>query len=78
MLEKEPRRKNGGRKKTVSIIIVEHFKTAVINRNLEEDLKDVEVEPLQAPLLIEFGNSFCGVPPVELNLTTLQSDYEGL
>ena len=76
VLDREPRRKKGEAKKTVSIITVEDLKSAVITRNLEEELNDAEVEPIQAPLLIEFGNSFCGVPPEELNLATFQSDDE--
>jgi hypothetical protein len=37
-------------------------------------IHEVEVEAMQAPILIELGNSLCGVPLGELNIATLQEN----
>lgn len=74
-LDKEPR-KNGEAKKTVSFSSMEDLRAAIVTRNLEDDMEAIEVEPIQPVLLLELGSSFCGVPPKEMNLATLQEDEE--
>jgi hypothetical protein len=70
-LDNEPRRKKGAAKKTVSISAVEDLRTAIVSRSLEEDMEGIEIEPIQAPILVEFGTFYCGVPPMELSMATL-------
>jgi hypothetical protein len=77
MLDKEPRRKNGEARKSVSFSIVEDLKKAIVSRSLDSEMKDAEfVEPIQAVTLISLGTSFCGVPPEELTLAMLNPSNE--
>jgi hypothetical protein len=42
---------------------------------LEESLTEFEIASIPASTLVVLGTSFCGVPPLELNLATvLQED----
>lgn len=45
-------------------------------KGLEDELDAVDVEPIQAVTLQDLGISFCGVPPMELSLATLQPEEE--
>jgi hypothetical protein len=75
-LNSEPRRKKGAAKKSVSISSVAVLKKAIVSRSLEDNIDEDEVAPIPAPILVELGQSFCGIPPVELNLATLSSEDE--
>jgi hypothetical protein len=39
-------------------------------------MDDAMIGAIPAATLVELGNSFCGVPPVELSLDTLQHQDE--
>lgn len=65
-LDNELRRNKGAAFKTVSISTVEDLKSAIINRSLDSDLEIEDVEPIQVITLVDFGTSFCGIPPLEL------------
>jgi hypothetical protein len=67
-LDKKPRRKKGAAKKSISIISVEDLQKAIINRSLDEDMDDTQVEAIPIAALEELGKSFCGVPPEEMNM----------
>jgi hypothetical protein len=72
-LENEPRKRRGAARKTVRYSEVEELKAAIITRKIEHhDTEDWEIEDITAPLLVELGTGFCGVPPMELNTSTLQ------
>jgi anti-sigma28 factor (negative regulator of flagellin synthesis) len=76
-LENEPRRRKGAARKTVRYSKVEELKSAIITRKIEHhDAEDWEIEDITAPLLVELGTGFCGVPPMELNISTLQDSSE--
>jgi hypothetical protein len=75
-LNSEPRRKKGAAKKSVSISSVAVLKKAIVSRSLEDNIDEDEVAPIPAPILVELGQSFCGIPPMELNLATLSSEDE--
>jgi hypothetical protein len=75
-LNSEPRRKKGASKKSVSISSVAALKKAIVSRSLEDNLDEDEVAPIPAPILIELGQSLCGIPPLELNLATLTPEDE--
>jgi hypothetical protein len=75
-LNNEPRRKKGASKKSVSISSIADLKKAIVSRSLEETLDEDEVAPIPAPLLIELGHSFCGIPPMDLSLATLTAEDE--
>jgi hypothetical protein len=75
-LNNEPRRKKGASKKSISISSVADLKKAIVSRSLEETLDVDEVAPIPAPLLIELGHSFCGIPPMEMSLATLTPEDE--
>jgi hypothetical protein len=47
-----------------------------VSRSLEDNIDEDEVAPIPAPILIELGQSFYGIPPVELNLATLTPEDE--
>jgi hypothetical protein len=70
-LNSEPRRKKGASKKSVSISFFAALKKAIVSRILEHNIDEDEVAPIPVPILMELGQSFCGIPPVELNLATL-------
>jgi hypothetical protein len=75
-LENEPR-KRGAARKTVRYSEVKELKAAIITRKIEHhDAEDWEIEDINAPLLVELGTGFCGVPPMELNTSTLQDSSE--
>jgi anti-sigma28 factor (negative regulator of flagellin synthesis) len=72
-LENEPRRKRGDARKTVNYSKVEELKADIITGKLEQhEAEDREIEDINATLLVELGTGFCGVPPLELNTSTLQ------
>lgn len=72
MLDREPRRKNGEAKKTISFSVVEDLKKAIISRSLDTNMEEADmVEPGH-----KLGTSFCGVPPEELTLATLEPNEE--
>lgn len=75
-LDREPRRKKGEAKKTISFSTVEDLKTAIIGRSLDEDMEAEMIEPIDAIALVNLGSSFCGVPPEELTLATLDPAEE--
>jgi hypothetical protein len=76
-LENEPRKRRGAARKTVRYSEVEELKAAIITRKIEHhDVEDWEIEDINAPLLVELGTGFCGVPPMELNTSTLQDSSE--
>jgi hypothetical protein len=75
-LNSEPRRKKGASKKSVSISSVAILKKAIVSRSLEDNIDEDDVAPIPAPILVELGQSFCGIPPVELNLATLTPEDE--
>jgi anti-sigma28 factor (negative regulator of flagellin synthesis) len=76
-LENEPRKRRGTARKTVRYSEVEELKAAIINRKIEHhDAEDCEIEDINATLLVELGTGFCGVPPMELNTSTLQDACE--
>jgi hypothetical protein len=76
-LENEPRRRKGAARKTVIYSEVEELKSAIITRKIEHhDTKDWEIEDIAAPLLMELVTGFCGVPPMEMNVSTLQDSSE--
>jgi hypothetical protein len=51
---------------------VEDLKNSIITKSLEQEVvEEFEVEDILAPLLVELGTSFCGVPLMELNISTL-------
>jgi anti-sigma28 factor (negative regulator of flagellin synthesis) len=71
-LENEPRKKRGDARKTVTYSKVEELKAAIITGKLEHhEAEDCEIEDINATLLVELGTGFCGVPPLELNASTL-------
>jgi hypothetical protein len=50
---------------------------AIITRKIDHhDVEDCEIEDINATLLVELGTGFCGVPPMELNTSTLQDSSE--
>jgi hypothetical protein len=72
-LENEPRKKRGDARKTVKYLKVEELKAAIITGKLEQhEAEHCEIEDINATLLVELGTGFCGVPPLELNTSTLQ------
>lgn len=76
-LDRELRRKKGEIKKIVYFSTIEDLKTAIISRSLDEDLEEAGmIEPIQAVTLVGLGSSFCGVPPEELMLATLNHEDE--
>jgi hypothetical protein len=76
-LEKEPRKKKGDAKKTVCYSRVVELKADIITGKLEQHkAEDREIEDINAALLVELGTGFCGVPPLELNTSTLQDSSE--
>jgi hypothetical protein len=76
-LENEPRKRRGAARKTVRYSEVEELKAAIITRKIEHhNAEDWEIEDINAPLLVELGTGFCGVPPMELNTSTLQDSSE--
>jgi hypothetical protein len=75
-LENEPRRKKGASKKSVTFSSVIDMKKAMVSCNLKESLAEFEVAPIQTPTLVDLGTSFCGVPPSQLNLTTMPHDEQ--
>jgi hypothetical protein len=76
-LENEPRKRRGAARKTVRYSEVKELKAAIITRKIEHhDAEDWEIEDINAPLLVELGTGFCGVPPMELNTSTLQDSSE--
>lgn len=78
MLDREPRRKKGEANKTVSFSVVEDLKKAIICRSLDTDMEEADmVEPIQSSTLVDLGTSrFCGVPPEEHTLATLEPSEE--
>jgi hypothetical protein len=74
MLNSEPRKRKGEARKTVSVSTFADLKKAIVCRSLDEDMDIEEVDQIESPLLVEFGTSFCGVPPGEMTLATLQSE----
>lgn len=76
-LDNEPRKKKGATVKTVSISNVEDLKSAIICKNLETDMEEVELEPIQIPILVELGRSFCGIAPEQLNNATVEENRDG-
>jgi anti-sigma28 factor (negative regulator of flagellin synthesis) len=76
-LENEPRKKRGDARKTVKYSKVEELKADIITGKLEQhEAEDCEIEDINATLLVELGTGFCGVPPLELNTSTLQDSSE--
>jgi hypothetical protein len=76
-LENEPKKRRGAARNTVRYSEVEELKAAIITRKIEyHDAEDWEIEDINAPLLVELGTGFCGVPPLELNTSTLQDSSE--
>lgn len=75
-LEKEPRRKKGATRRTVTFSEVADLKKAIVSRSLEEDMEEAVVDAIPAAILVELGNSFCGIPPMELSLSYLQNQDE--
>jgi hypothetical protein len=75
-LENEPRKKKGDAKKTVCYSKVEELKADIITGKLEQKAEDSEIEDINAALLVELGTGFCGVPPLELNTSTLEDSSE--
>jgi anti-sigma28 factor (negative regulator of flagellin synthesis) len=77
-LDNEPKKKRGDARKTVKYSKVEELKAAIITGKLEHhEAKDCEIEGINATtLLVELGTGFCGVPPLELNASTLQDSSE--
>jgi hypothetical protein len=72
-LENEPRKKRGDARKTVKYSKVEELKADIITGKLEQhEVEDRETEDINATILVELGTGFCGVPPLELNTSTLQ------
>lgn len=71
-LDNEPRRKKGANRKFVSFSTVAELKNAIISRSLEEDMDEVVIDAIPEAALVDLGNSFCGVPPVELSLASFQ------
>jgi hypothetical protein len=72
-LENEPRKKRGDARKTDSYSKVEDLKADIITGKLEQHVaEDRGIEDINATLLVELGTGFCGVPPLELNTSTLQ------
>lgn len=68
-------RKKGASVKSVSFSSVEDLKSAIVTRSMEvasDASEAVEVVPIEISTLVGLGNEFCGVPPMELNKTTLQ------
>lgn len=65
-LENEPGRKKGDKKKSVSFTSVSDEKRAMLTDNLQID-DTVEVEPIEANTLVDFGSELCGVLPGELS-----------
>lgn len=76
-LDKEPRKKKGATAKSVSISTVQDLNAAIVGRSLDAVMEGVEVLPIQAPVLVELGRSFCGVALEELNNTTLEANKNG-
>jgi hypothetical protein len=71
-LENEPRKRRGAARKTVRYSEVEELKAPIITRKIEHhDVEYYEIEDINATLLVELGTGFCGVPPMELNTSTL-------
>jgi anti-sigma28 factor (negative regulator of flagellin synthesis) len=76
-LENEPRKKRGDARKTVKYSKVEELKADIITGKLEQhEAEDREIEDINATLLVELGTGFYGVPPLELNTSTLQDSSE--
>jgi hypothetical protein len=76
-LENEPRKKRGHARKTVNNSKVEELKADIITGKLEQhEAEDREIEDINATLLVELGTGLCGVPPLELNTSTLQDSSE--
>jgi hypothetical protein len=75
-LDGEPRTRKGKTKKYVSFSTVTDLKKAIVGSSLYEGIIEFEVAPIQAPTLVDLGISFCGVPPLELNLATLLHEGE--
>lgn len=62
--------------KSISVSTVEDLKKAVVTIVLDETMEEVEVQPIQIPTLVNLGNDFYGIPPLELNHSTFQADKE--
>jgi hypothetical protein len=58
----------------VSISTLPDLKNFIINKALDKELEAVYIDPIPTDTLVELGLSFCGVPPMELSLATIQPE----
>jgi hypothetical protein len=73
-LNSEPRRHKRAARKSVSISTLPELKNIIINETLDKELEAIDIDPIPADALMDLGLSFCGVPPLELSLATIQPE----
>jgi hypothetical protein len=58
----------------VSISSLPELKNIIINKALDKELEAVDIDPIPVDALVDLGLSFCGAPPMELSLATIQPE----